>query len=115
MEATLNHVLESIGNPSTGIVATGAGMLIDPSARQQTAFPHLPALSPTGDLSESPQGTEADRKVGRIAPDVGVRFDSHVAGNSAMEWSAVRGPRGDNGEREDGPRLHSLPDNSLNP
>lgn len=99
-------------------------MISDPSLRQALPYPspHLhplpsnPHRSPSENLaSASPQGTETDRQRGRIAPDVGVRFDTNVATSSAMEWSAVRGPRGDNGERDDGPRLHSLPDNSLNP
>lgn len=114
MEATLETVLKSISNP--GLLASSGGLVSDPSLRQVS-----------GPLDSGPGGAEGrgDIHVGSSGqPSIlnglgdGGRYE--IGGGSArpdsgpraVEWSGIRTEREG---RDDSPRLHSLPDNTLNP
>lgn len=114
MEATLETVLKSISNP--GLLASSGGLVSDPSLRQVA-----------GPLDSGPGGAEGrgDIHVGTSQASIlnglgdGGRFE--IGGGAArpdsgprpVEWTGVRAER--DAGRDESPRLHSLPDNTLNP
>jgi hypothetical protein len=130
MEQTLETVLQSISNP--GVLASAGGMVTDSAMRAQhvsldhsstsnsgspqvtlgTGDSHAASGSMTGTKGGG-SGLPGDHQRGRLLHPEGVRFDQ--SGRSTMEWSSVRGSRDEHEERDEGPRLHSLPDNTLNP
>lgn len=112
MEQTLETVLKSISNP--GVLASAGGMVLDPSLRQQQlpVDPGSAGAEARADVhigTPGGNGMPGDHQRGHLVS--GVHFDA--AGRSTMEWSGVRNER--DGGRDDSPRLHSLPDNTLNP
>lgn len=111
MEATLETVLKSIATPGHAIAST-AGML-------DAGTPQKQGLSPGDDYSASESGGSRMSVVAgdhqavassSTGVEEGVRFESGL-GRQGMQWNAWNGHQGSDGR--DGPRLHSLPENTL--
>ena len=142
MEATLETVLKSIANPGLLAPGTSAGMLTEPAFRSPApstshlqpdtlsfgASPPIPVSSAGSSgrdratsLSMNPQGLPGahQRATDQVHFDKlewdttirGVEHNQHQRGPSPLNPH-----QGRNGESNDNnPRLHSLPDNTLNP
>lgn len=117
MEATLETVLKSISNP--GLLASSGGLMSDPSLRQ-VAGPVDSGPGGAEGRGDVHVGASGDHGGPSILTGLGDGGRYEIGGGSGrpdsgprpVEWSGVRAEREG---RDDSPRLHSLPDNTLNP
>lgn len=128
MAATFETVLDIISQPGAAAVATG-GMLDSPSSYSHqyndSMSPEvispvnivrpLPAMMPGEHQPRyHPQQPMAGSSTSTGSTgDDGIRLESGL-GRQGMQWNAWNNRHGHEDGRE-GPRLHSLPDNTLNP
>ncbi|SDA01519.1 BZ3500_MvSof-1268-A1-R1_Chr10-1g02747 [Microbotryum saponariae] len=123
MEATLETVLKSISHPS---MLTSSGLM-------QMSTSDLSAMNRGSGQGATPLDPGSVGAAGASSGDIPTGASPHNFHNSSIssgspnfgpggenkprttiEWSGIRGDR--NGQTRDGsPRLHSLPDNTLNP
>lgn len=113
MEETLETVLKSISAPPV------ADDVPAPAPTSRTVSPlstltlALEGVSDKNGLPEHPMARERDRSTS-TAESAGVRFESGL-GRQGMQWGARKGSDLSPRDGNDSPRLHSLPDNTLNP
>ena len=107
MEETLDTVLKSISAPTAGDIVAST------SSTQSPLSSLTLALEGVGDMNGLPEHPiKRDRSVS-TAEGAGVRFENTM-GRAGLHWGRKGSdlmPR----EPTDSPRLHSLPDNTLNP
>lgn len=111
MEATLETVLKTIATPSTALALTAG--TFDQGTSQQATSPgddYSPSESSGSRGNHIVVGDHQATSSGSTANDEGVRFESGL-GRQGMQWNAWNGHHGSDGR--DGPRLHSLPENTL--
>ena len=107
MEATLENVLKSIAHP--GLLASSTGL----SDRQLSTLSTLQDSSPGAvDRDGTPSGLNGDAHAQTLGLGHGRNGSTGLEAPvrpRGIEWSGVRD------EGNDSHRLHSLPDNTLNP
>lgn len=113
MEETLETVLKSISQPPTADEAAAPAPVSRTVSPLSTLTLALEGVSDMNGLPEHPMARERDRSAS-TAESSGVRFESGL-GRQGMQWGARKGSDLSPRDGNDSPRLHSLPDNTLNP